>query len=240
MIAYMTHSSRKILLIKHSTGWNVDRVGQWMQAHNQPYEWCYPAQGDAFPEPETVAAVVSFGGAVSANDGDTLEWVRTEHLFIEQLLKHNIPFTGICLGGQMLARILGSPVGAHPSDEREVGFHRIFPTEHSGDFLTKPLTVMQWHSEGFDVPADCVRIAEGEVFPNQAFRYGDTVYGLQFHPEVNPAALAIWQQRNRQKSPNQLTDEERLQHMREAIQHDAAITEWTDRFLSSWVASADL
>lgn len=230
----MTQHSRKILLIKHSTGWNVDRVCLWMQANNKPYQWCYPAQGDAFPEPETVSAVVSFGGAVSANDGNTLDWVHSEHLFIEQVLKRHIPFIGICLGGQILARILGSSVAAHPAQAKEVGFHDIFPTEHSGAFLTKPLTVMQWHAEGFEVPENCVRIARGDVFPNQGFRYGDNVYGLQFHPEVNPAALAIWQQRNRRKSPNQLSDETRLQHMREAIAHDGEISAWVDQFLSQW------
>ena len=215
-------------------GWNVDRVCMWMQANNKPYQWCYPAQGDVFPEPESVSAVVSFGGAVSANDGSSLDWVRQEHLFIEQVLKHNLPFLGICLGGQILARILGSNVAAHPQEANEVGFHRIFPTEHSGAFLTKPLTVMQWHSEGFDVPNGGVRIARGDLFPNQGFRYGENVFGLQFHPEVNPAALAIWQQRNRQKKPNQLSDDLRVRHMREAIEHDAAITEWVDQFLSQW------
>ena len=33
-------------------------------------------------------------------------------------------------------------------------------------------------------------------FPNQAFQYGDTSFGLQFHAEVNEAVLDFWLRRH--------------------------------------------
>ena len=45
--------------------------------------------------------------------------------------------------------------------------------------------IMQWHYDTFDLPKDAVLLATGPDCANQAFRLGDSQYGLQFHPEVN-------------------------------------------------------
>ena len=37
-----------------------------------------------------------------------------------------------------------------------------------------------------------VRLASSERYENQAFRYGDRVYGLQFHLEVDDEVAAGW------------------------------------------------
>ncbi|MBX2886848.1 MAG: gamma-glutamyl-gamma-aminobutyrate hydrolase family protein [Granulosicoccus sp.] len=226
--------SSPYLLVKHSTGWNVDRCCRWMDQYQQPYQWCYPADGDTFPPPESYAGIIVFGGAGSANDDTQHDWVRNELAFIETALRAEIPFFGICLGAQMLARVLGSKVYVHPASIKEVGFHKITPTKDAGDFLTEPLDVMQWHSEGFDLPPDCQLLAQGEEFPNQAFRYGETAYGVQFHPEVNPDALAIWQERNRKRRPGQLNDADRARQMQDAIRYDKCNTQWLDQFLKGW------
>lgn len=232
----MGTDSSKYLLIKHSTGWNVDRCCAWMENNNRQYEWCYPVDGQSFPNVEQYSGVIVFGGAGSANDCGTHDWVRQELQFIESALKYNTPFLGICLGAQMLARVLGSEVSKHPEELKEVGFHKIYPTEDSGDFLRQPLDVMQWHAEGFGLPPDCVRTAHGELFHNQAFRYRHNVFGVQFHPEVNPAVLAIWQERNKLRHPGQIDDATRARQMRDALLHDKPITRWLDDFLSQWVA----
>jgi GMP synthase-like glutamine amidotransferase len=52
--------------------------------------------------------------------------------------------------------------------------------------------VFQWHGDTFDLPAGAVRLASSDLYPNQAFRYGDRVYALQFHIEVTPAIVNDW------------------------------------------------
>jgi len=37
-----------------------------------------------------------------------------------------------------------------------------------------------------------VRLASSELYPNQAFRYSDRVYALQFHIEVTPRIVQGW------------------------------------------------
>lgn len=233
----MSPEKPRYLLVKHSRGWNVDRVCSWLRSQDTDFDWCYPADGEEFPDVRNYSGVVVFGGAPSANDCTKVEWVKDELNFIETALSHQVKFFGICLGAQMLARVLGSEVKNHPGDLKEVGFHQVFPTADSGDFLQKPLTVMQWHSEGFETPADCVRIAEGAVFPNQAFRHGASNFGVQFHPEVNPAALEFWHERNSKKESGRLDPEARENQMKEAISCDAAVTEWLAGFMHSWTRS---
>jgi GMP synthase-like glutamine amidotransferase len=52
--------------------------------------------------------------------------------------------------------------------------------------------VVHWHGDTFDVPPGAVRLASSAHNANQAFRFGDLVYGLQFHLEVDDAMAAAW------------------------------------------------
>ncbi len=229
----------RYLLIKHSEGWSEDRCSLWMQAKGYQIDLCYPVSGQAFPDPSLYQGVVIFGGAPSANDTDQFEWARQELQFIEQCLKTNTPFFGVCLGAQMLARVLGAEVTLHPDELTEVGFFDVDPLPGHSQFMSDTLTVMQWHKEGFDLPAGTTLLASSERFPNQAFSYGALSYGVQFHPEVNPATLDVWHERNRQRDTGALSEEERIIQRRDALTHDANITRWFDGFLTHWHKLSD-
>ena len=104
---------------------------------------------------------------------------------------------GICLGGQLLARALGAEV--RPAERLEAGWLEIEPTpEAAGDallaHLRAPVGVYQWHTDVFDLPDGAVRLARSEQSENQAFRYGERAWGLQFHPEVDAPLFAGWMQ----------------------------------------------
>jgi GMP synthase (glutamine-hydrolysing) len=222
------------LFVKHSENWNVDRCTRWMAANGKSVHWCYPVSDQPFPDPQAYAGVIVFGGANSANDCSDHDWVRRELAFVEQCLKQDVPYFGICLGAQLLARVLGARVRPHEQELKEVGFCRVDPVPEDPDFLPAPLTVMQWHSEGFDLPPDTRRIATGDDFPNQGYRLNENVLGIQFHPEVNPDVLAIWHERNKVRKPGMLSDEDRSRMMADAHRYDSSITNWLDGFLTRW------
>lgn len=231
------------LFVKHSEGWNVDRCTRWMQSAGLPVDYYYPTQGGEFPDPATYAGVVIFGGRWGVGDRTAEPWITAELRFIENCLHARTPYFGICLGAQMLAHVLGARVSAHPDGHREVGFHPVLPTPASGSFLLRPLSVMQWHGDGFELPAGatCLATSAGgdeASFPVQAFSQNARTVGVQFHPEVNPDVLSIWHQRNRERKPNDLTDAERAVQCADAVLHDADITAWLDRFLTQWTDRA--
>src|SRR5688500_13275513 len=57
-------------------------------------------------------------------------------------------------------------------------------TEEGKALLQWPEMVYQFHREGFSLPTDATLLATSETYPNQAFRYGENAWGIQFHAEL--------------------------------------------------------
>ena len=149
--------------------------------------------GQEPPRMEAISALISLGGPMSAND--PLPFLACELRLLESALRVGKPLLGICLGSQLLARVLGARV--YPNPVKEIGW---FPVQFTADAqadalfrgLFRPETVFQWHSETFDLPQDSVWLASSEGCPHQAFRAGQQAWGLQFHLETTPAMIAEW------------------------------------------------
>jgi GMP synthase-like glutamine amidotransferase len=150
------------------------------------------AAGSPAPDPASVAGIISMGGPMSANDG--FEWLRREMSLLERAAALGTPVLGICLGSQLLAKALGAPVYRNPV--KEIGFFPVHFTPGAvGDALFDGLeteTVFHWHGETYDLPPGARLLASSAVCRNQAYRYGDSSWGLQFHLEVTPAMIADW------------------------------------------------
>ncbi|GAA4479975.1 hypothetical protein GCM10023094_25820 [Rhodococcus olei] len=55
--------------------------------------------------------------------------------------------------------------------------------------LGTTVPVVHWHGNTFDLPGGAVLPASSDRYPHQAFRVGETGYGLQFHVELTAAQL---------------------------------------------------
>ncbi|WP_440412126.1 glutamine amidotransferase [Neorhizobium petrolearium] len=180
-----------VLIVLHQERSSSGRVGQMLIDKGFPLDIRRPVLGD--PLPETMAGhsgAVIFGGPMSANDPDP--FVKTEINWIGVPLKENKPYLGICLGAQMMIRHLGGSVGPDKDGLTEIGWYPLRPTEH-GRLLTHwPQMVYHFHREGFDVPHGVQLLAEGDAYPNQAIRYGENAWGLQFHAELTRAMMQRW------------------------------------------------
>ena len=138
---------------------------------------------------------------------------------------------GICQGAQMIAWHLGAHVGPPESNVHEFGYYELTPTAEAGDFLPSPIHVVQSHWHGFDLPAGATRLAASALFPNQAFRIGDKVFGFQFHAEVTPEGFRAMQERGSARyglpGVQPRAEQDRLMAL-----HDRAQGDWFNGFLS--------
>jgi len=191
-------AEKKILVVLHQELSSPGRVGQILQRSGYTLDIRRPPLGD--PLPETLAeheGAVVFGGPMSANDHD--EFVKREIDWLSVPLKENKPFLGICLGAQMLVKHLGGVVKSHDDGLVEIGWYPLRATDEGRKLMHWPEMVYQFHREGFSLPADAQLLAGGESYPNQAFRYGDNAWGIQFHAELTRAMMQRWVVRGAQR-----------------------------------------
>jgi GMP synthase (glutamine-hydrolysing) len=226
-------SARKILIILHSETSSPGRVGHLLKEKGFALDIRRPCLGDGLPETlaEHAGAAI-FGGPMSANDCD--EFIRAETDWIAVPLKENKPFLGICLGAQMLSRHLGGKVGPHEEGLVEIGYYPLTATEAGRKLGQWPEQVYHWHREGLTLTTGCELLATGQTFANQAFRYDDCAYGIQFHPEVTRLMMHRWSvygaHRFALKGAQQGTE-----HLAGQILHDGAVKQWLTEFLDSWL-----
>ncbi len=176
--------------------------------------------------------VVVYGGPQSAND-DT-PWLRAERTWIRHWVEGGGLFLGLCLGAQLLASAFGAPVRAHPRGRHEVGYRRIYPTVDGADMFPPEIFVYQWHTEGFEIPPGGVLLARGETFPNQAFRYGERAYGLQFHPEVDAEAVSSWSEPG-EHMRHDLGAHSQERQLADSERYDRRVAAWSARFLDHYI-----
>jgi len=181
-----------ILLIVHQKKSVSGHIGTLLSNLGYNLDKRCPCIGDPLPENlENYAAVVVFGGPMSANDC-AMEGIKKELDFIPDVLKLKMPFLGLCLGGQLLARVLGAKVSPHELGHIESGFTKIYPTKIGEDWFAESDIFYQWHREGFNVPDGAQLLAKGDKFPNQAFVYGSNAIATQFHPEITRDMIDRW------------------------------------------------
>jgi GMP synthase-like glutamine amidotransferase len=152
-------------------------------------------EGGSLPGWQDFDHIIAMGGPMSVNDDDRVPWLAGEKRFIAEAVRAGKAFWGTCLGSQLLAASLGARVyaGARP----EIGLLPVLLTPEARNdplFRDMPaaLTTFQWHGDTFDLPSGSVLLASSPMFPNQAFRWGDRAYAVQFHLEVSAGMAREW------------------------------------------------
>ncbi|MFL6548622.1 MAG: glutamine amidotransferase-related protein [Povalibacter sp.] len=141
--------------------------------------------------------LIVLGGPMNVDQIESYPHLLHEIDVVRGALTREIPTLGICLGAQLLAAALGAHV--HPNPVREIGWYPLqlsSSAKHDALFqhLDSSTPVFQWHAYTFTEPNDTVHLASSASCANQAFRYRDFAYGLQFHLEVDAALIRRWLQ----------------------------------------------
>jgi GMP synthase (glutamine-hydrolysing) len=197
--------NEKIYIVKHVADEGPGLLGNYFQRLGWDTTVIELSRGDILPEDvESEAAVVILGGPMNVYEEDSYPFLKAEDAFIKRIVSREIPFLGICLGAQLLAKACGAAVTKSPI--REVGWYNVNLTaeakkDHLFKDLSKNLPVYQWHGDTFGIPDDAALLATAPGCPNQAFRVGSFAYGLQFHPELTAEMEADWTEKAAKEIP---------------------------------------
>ena len=226
---------KPVVIVLHQLHSSPGHVGRWLMEAGYPLDIRRPRFGDQLPSTLAHhAGAVIFGGPMSANDPD--DWMAIETDWIGVALKEKKPFLGICLGGQMLARHLGSAVTESPDRSVEIGYKDIEPTAAGREICAWPKRVYHWHREGFELPAGATLLARSRgAFRNQAFVYGPAAVGVQYHPEITYAQVHRWTGYNLEKLALKGA-EPRERQVAEHVVHGGSVARWLDAFMPVWLA----
>jgi GMP synthase (glutamine-hydrolysing) len=170
-------------------------LGELLQLHGIDYQIVQADREPLPPHLQGYDALLVLGGPQHAAAEERYPYLVQEKLLIRQAVAEDIPYLGICLGGQLLAHALGAAV--HPHHTIELGFYQVELTEEGRqDPLFRGLPgyqqVVHWHEDVFELPPGARLLATAPGTPHQAFRYGRRAYGLQYHIELTPEMLDTW------------------------------------------------
>ncbi len=169
-----------------------------------PYKVVELGDGEYPMHLEDYDTVIMMGGPMAIYEMDMYPFLKKAESIINWAITSKKRILGICLGAQMIAHCFGARV--YPGDKKEIGWYDIELTNEglldpcmralakhpqTGD-VWKRFKVFHWHGDTFDLPKDAVRLASSNLYENQAFRIGESIYALQFHIEVNKELLTEW------------------------------------------------
>jgi len=185
-----------ILIIKHIDIEGPGTLGDFLKAQGEPFHILELGEGEPLPgDPRLFKGVVVLGGPMNVDEEGRYPFLRPENQFIQKVLKYEIPYLGICLGSQLLAKAAGAKVVKSPV--KEIGWYTV---ELTPDGKKDPLLngfnqndpIYHWHGDMFEIPSGGHLLAKAKGCPHQALKVGVNAYGLQFHVEVTDRSIKEW------------------------------------------------
>ena len=196
--------SRMLTVIQNDPEVPLGAFAGYLAEAGTPFTIVRPYAGEALPQAGDVSAVIVLGGAMGVHDAARHPFLDELKAFIRACAARNVPFLGICLGGQLLAAALGGDVTSDACGEKGTLTVRL-TTEGEEDLLfagiPEEFVTFQWHNDCFAPPGGARLLATSPACPGQAFRFGFNAYGLQFHPEVDQAIVDCWARWSEETAP---------------------------------------
>lgn len=139
---------------------------------------------------------VMMGGPQTVTDDSDYKLFKPYYQLVEHVLaQKDKKLIGVCLGSQILARVLGAKV-QKGTKGTEVGFSKMKILKKDAqvfkDITENEILGFHLHGDTFDIPKSAEHLLSTEMYPNQMFAYKNQVYGLQCHIELDRPTLEVW------------------------------------------------
>ncbi|MBV9281263.1 MAG: type 1 glutamine amidotransferase, partial [Chloroflexi bacterium] len=138
--------------------------------------------------------LIGLGGEMHANDVARYPFLDEAADLLGQAVARDVPCLGLCLGGQLLAKVMGAEVTRNA--RLELGLVPVTLDLQRHDPLLRGLEpvlqTVQFHQDTFGVPEGGVLLGSSADCRNQIVRCADLAYALQFHPEASAETFRAW------------------------------------------------
>lgn len=182
---------RPVAVVQHEPSVPPGLIAEVLRESELPHLVVEAWREPEWPPARDLGGLVVLGGTMNVDQLDAHPFLRASRELMADAIEAGTPVMGVCLGSQMMARVLGGDV--FRAEPRNAFFS---PVKVTGDPVVAPFAsvpVLQFHEDTFSLPAGAEELARSERSGLlQAFRYGSNAYAVQFHFEVDTPILGGW------------------------------------------------
>lgn len=189
---------KPVAIVQHEAFVPAGLIHQVLAEQNVEHHIVEASKDPEWPATDDLGGLIVLGGTMNVDQLDEFPFLEQSRDLMAATIEAGVPTLGVCLGSQMMARVLGAEV--HRADERNALFSPLDLTDEGrSDPLLAPFAgdveVLQFHEDTFRFPESATPLATSRASGlGQAFRYGETAYAIQFHFEVNADIVWDWTQ----------------------------------------------
>lgn len=215
---------------RHLGGTYRDMFQRLLSPHipDAEFQWYDVVNGELPASPDAADAYVCTGSRYSVYDDR--EWITKLKDFVATL-KDRKPFIGICFGHQVLAEALGGKV-ERASQGWGVGVHDMEVVKPEPWMEPRQGHAKLQYMHGDQVtklPPGSEVLARAGHCEVAMFRVGDTMLGIEGHPEFPAPYVEALIQLRKERIGEDIADEA-LAHVHDETQHDV-VAQWIKHFL---------
>ena len=145
--------------------------------------------GATLPDPGDIAGVIITGSSSSVTE--RAPWMLRAEEYLRVLEERRVPTFGICFGHQLLGQALGGEVAKNPRG-REIGTVdlELVAEDELLENASPPCRANATHVDTVArLPPGARVLGHTKLEPNAVVRFSETVWGVQFHPEMDGAVV---------------------------------------------------
>jgi GMP synthase-like glutamine amidotransferase len=184
----------KVRCFQHVPFEGLGLIEPWLRARGHEIATTRWWAGETAPSPADYDWLIVMGGPMNVYQHRDHPWLVAEKAALSVAFAAGKRVLGVCLGAQLIADVLGGKVAQNR--EREIGWWPLRATALGADaaggrYAFPAFThVLHWHGDTYSLPPGATRLAESAACAQQAFAWGERVLGLQFHVEMDAAAIS--------------------------------------------------